>query len=709
MTEDIIRAKIPGPDTGIEIRHTMCDICTPGPQCGIDAYVKDGVVVKVAGTKDFPGSNGKLCAKGAASRQYIYREDRIKAPMRRVGERGSGEFEQISWEQAIDIAAEKLNAVKSKYGPESVFWVCGYPKWFRPFLQRLAFSFGSPNYMTESSACHRAEVMSCKSVFGVLSRADFKNAKLAIAWGSNPQINSYLMGRGVVEFKKRGGTLIVIDPRMTQAAQKLADIYLRPKVGTDGALAHAMARVIIENGWCDEDFIERHVHGFPEYRDYVMRFDLETAEKITGVPAEDIRRVAELFATTEPSTIFPANSITHRVNGYNNHRAILSLLAITGRYDRPGTLYPESETYCHSDGGFKSLQKQFVDMVRPKTDKKAVGHERFPLWADMVDEGQGMALADQILEGKPYPLKAAACFGVNHMMYPGSRRFLSAMDKLDFVMAADIFWTDTCRHADLVLPASTSFERGELKCYSGRFVNYTKPAIEPVHDNKDDVEIMTLLAQSLGLDDPLLTEGYDACARYMFSPSGIDWEELKSSDGPVLSPNAKPYEPGSYLKAGPDTPTGKIELYSEAVARYKERGLNPLPEYLDSDDGADPELFPLTLVSGARLPNAIHSHVHTLPWLRALRPDPAADINPADAKRLGIRHGDDIELSTSAGAICVKANVTELAGEGEVHMFHGYEEANVNELIPPEHLDPYTGFPGYKQLRCRISPNGGRV
>jgi len=702
--EQLLAAKIPCPDTGIEIKHTMCDICTPGPQCGIDAYIKDGVVIKVEGTRGFPSNNGKLCTKGAMNRQYIYRKDRIKTPLLRTGPRGSGQFKPVDWDEAIDYAAEKLNEIKAKYGAESVVWLCGYAKWFRPFLHRVAFSFGSPNYLTESSACHRSEVMSWKSITGVFSRADIPGTKLLVAWGSNPQVNSFPLAKAVIGLKERGGTIIVIDPRNTQAAQKLADIYLRPRVGTDGALAHAMARVIIENGWCDYDFIDKYVHGFEAYKDYVMKFDLNTAEKITGVPGEDIFRVARLFATTDPSVVMPSNSITHRINGYNNHRAIISLNIITGRYDRPGTAFPERDTYCHSDGGFISLEKEFIDAVRPRTSKPAVGTERFPLWKEMVDEGQGMALADQILSGKPYELKAAACFGVNHRMYPDSKRFLEALDKLDFFFATDIFWTDVCNHADLVLPVSTSFERSEIKCYAGRFVNYTSPAIAPVHNNRDDVEIITMLANALDLDDPLLRQGYDACVKYIFSPSGIkDWEGLKKADGPVPAPNAKPYEFGSYLRKGPETPTGKLELYSEVVAKYKDKGLEPLPVYLSSDDDASPEEFPMTLVSGARIPNAIHSRIHDVAWSRTLRPYASLDINPADAGMLGISHGEEVELASKSGAIRVKANVTELANTGEVYMYHGYKEANVNQIIPADHLDPYTGFPGYKQLRCRVS------
>lgn len=706
--EKRIRAKIPGEEDGIIIKHTMCDICTPGPQCGIDAYIKDGKVIKVEGTKGFPSNNGKLCTKGAANRQYIYLESRIHTPMRRVGPRGSDQFEPISWEEAYRETAERLHALKAQYGPESIAFMCGYSKWFRPFFRRLAYSFGSPNYSTESSACNRAEVMSQKCIFGCSTVMDLAGAELFVAWGSNPYINAYPMGRGLDAFKARGGKVIVVDPRNTQAAQKLADLWLRPKLGTDGALAHAMAKVIIDNGWCDGEFIADHVHGFEAYRDYVAQFDLNTAEQITGVSAADIFRAAEMIAHTKPTVIRPSNGITHRVNGFNNHRAVYSLAVITGQFDRPGTLRPETDSFCHSDGGFESLEEAFSKATRPATDKPTLGSQRFPLFHEMVDEGQGMDFIRQMETDAPYALHGAVLFGVNSRMYPDSARFLRAMDQMDFILADDIFWTEACRHADIVLPASTSFERSEVKCYAGRFINYTKPAIDPVWDNRDDVRIITELANALDLDDPLLRSGYDRCVQYMLSPAGIeDWDAFRRHDGPIPVPNAHAYEWGTTLKNGANTPTGKLELYSETVAKYHSIGLQPLPVYIDSCDKADPAEYPFILCSGARLPNAVHTRVHKCSWPRSLRPDAAADISPADAQRLAIAQGDTVEISTPVAAIRVKANITELTQAGEVHMYHGYEEANVNALIDADLLDPYTGFPAYKQFRCAIRKAGG--
>lgn len=693
-----LRAKIPCSDTGIEIKKTMCDICTPGPQCGVDAYVKDGIIIKLEGTEGFPGNNGRLCTKGAGGRQYLYREDRIRTPLKRTGPRGSGMFEPITWDEALDTCAGELLRLREK-DPDSVVWMTGYPKWYRPLLHRLAHSFGTENYLTESSSCHQAEVMSQKAIFGTEIKMPVQQAKTVVCWGMNPVVNSFPLGRGVVNIHESGGTVIVVDPRMTHSAQLLADLYLRPRSGTDAALAHAVAYCIIRNGWHNQDFIKWYVFGFEAYSAYVEQFPPERAEEITGVPAEDIRRTAELVSMDPTAVIMPSNALTHRINGFNTHRAVLSLMVILGRVGFPGGVVPLNESLCHSDGGFVSLEKQFIDETRPARCKPAVGEERFPLWRDMVDEGQGMDLIRQMESGKPCHIQGMACFGVNDRMYPESGRLLAAMDKVRFSFAADIFMTDVCRHADIVFPTCTSYERGEAKCYGGKFVNWTRPAIRPLYESRPDSDIICELAARMKLGDSLLEAGYDACIEYILSPSGItDWEAVKDAPLPVPAPNASAYVPGSYLAHIP-TSSGRIELYSQAVARYIDRGLTPLPEYIP-----DPALpgYPFTLITGARLPNTIHSRLHNVPWLRSLRPEPAADICAEDAETLGIGQGEDIILEGPAGRIRVKANITETANRGEVLMIHGYREANVNALIPIDHLDPHTGFPGYKQVPCRV-------
>lgn len=705
--ERLQKAKIPCQETGITLRHTLCDICSSGVYCGVDAYVKDGEIVKLEGDPGYPVNRGALCPKGASGRQYVYREDRIQQPMRRVGPRGSGQFQPISWEEAFALAAEGLNRCKAQYGPEATVFLSGYPKWYRTFLQRLAYSFGSPNYMTESSSCWWSVIMAARCIFGHGVMADIQNAKLLILWGQDPFTKNIHQAKALFQFKERGGQLIVIDPRRISAGEQLADLYLRPRLGTDGYLAHAMARHILEQGLEDRAFIQNYVSGFEQYRDYVMGFSMEEAERVTGVPAQDIRLAAELFATVDPSTINTGVGLTHRTNGFDNCRALLSLAALCGRFDRPGTLKPSMGpiTFANGPGGFQSKENQFINSVKPKNVRPTVGLDRFPLFGEMMNEGQSMDLARQILSGQPYPIKSAFLVGVNHMMYPDSPRFLQALHSLDFIVASDIFWTESCRCANIVLPACTSYERSEVKCSANQFIYYTKPAIPPRFESRDDVAIFSGLAQALDLDDPLLRAGYDACARYILEESsGLNWEELKASDRPIKAPAARFYKWGTCLAQGPRTPSGTIELYSQALEKYKNRGLEPLPLWKEGETGADPAEYGFVLTTGCRNFNAIHSRLHSCSWPRSLRPEASVDINPTDAQRLGIKQGDQVQLRTPLNAIQVRANLSLIVNVGELAMFHGYPEANVNQLLDADLLDPYTGFPAYKQYRCQLTP-----
>ena len=262
--EELLKAKIPCAETGIEIRHSLCDICSPTSHCGVNCYVKDGVIIKVEGDENHPLNQGLLCTKGASNRQYVYREDRIKTPLKRTGPRGSGQYEPITWDEALDTIAKKLQGYKAQYGAQSVFFFGGYTKWFRPILQRLAYSFGTPNYGTESSSCFTSGLMAWKVAAATPSRPDMKNSRLFLGWAHNPYYTGYLSARSTENLKRKGVKFIIVDTMYTQTAEKIADLFLQPRPGTDGALALAIANELIENGWVDHDFISKYVHGFEE-------------------------------------------------------------------------------------------------------------------------------------------------------------------------------------------------------------------------------------------------------------------------------------------------------------------------------------------------------------------------------------------------------------------------------------------------------------
>lgn len=696
-----IKAKIPGEDTGIEVKKTMCDICTPLCHCGIDAYVKDGRVIKVEGTRGHPMNNGALCTKGASNRAYIYREDRIRTPLRRVGPKGSGEFAPISWNEAYDLIAEKLLGARKEYGANSVVFYSGYDKWYRFMLQRLAFDFGTVNYGAESSTCFTANRMAWMTMTGKFARPDMPNARLYVAWSSATHYSRFNVANNIDDFKRRGGKVILIDPRITPAAQRSADLHLRVKPGTDGLLANCIAGLIIKNGWHDKEYIEKYVHGFDEYARYVCSIDLEETARITTVPTEQILQAAEMIGTIRPMSVENSpGSLIHQTNGFQTSRAVFALSAITGNYDRPGGNQPLDFCFCEQGAGFLTDDEHFAVETMPEGFENRVGARRFPVWGKLITQIQCTDLARQILEGTPYPLKCLVAHGMNYRMFPQSGYMRGALESLDFFVDIDLFMTDSARLADVVLPACSSFEREEFKVYPGGFAAYYKPAIEPLYEARSDARIISELCARLGIEDEYLLGGYRKCIEHVIRDTGLDVNALLESDLPMKAPKLLQRKELGYLDHGCATSTGRIELYSELIASCGE-GYEPLPKYYEPAVRPNGE-NPFILLTGVRVPNAIHTRLHNVPWARALRPEPAADISVEDAQRLGIEPGDDIVLSSEHGEITVKANPTAMVSPGQVYMFHGYSEADVSTLLDHGELDAYSGFPGFKSGRCNV-------
>ena len=699
--EKRVKAKLPGEDTGIIKRNSFCDVCAPGPHCGVTCYVKDGKIIKVEGTDDHPTNHGLLCPKGQANRQYVYRKDRVLTPLRRVGERGEGKFEPISWDEAYDEIVRRLNQAKAEAGPSSVAFYSGYNKWYRPFLQRLCYSFGSVNYGTESSSCFTSTIMSWRLATGESFCApDLGRAGIFLGWCCNSFHSAYLGAKGLVKARERGMKVIIVDPRITPAVEKVCDLHLRIKPGTDCALALGLARELIVNNWVDHEYIEQNVYGYEEYKAYVMDFTPERVERLTDVPAHQLRLAARMIHENMPLAINQSGAaMVHHVNGMQTHRAVMALSALMGTYDRPGGMIPAPLTYAHSMAGFATMDHEFPFEKYPEGQPRPVGAVRFPLWDEVVGEMQGNDLARQIHEGEPYPVRALWAHGLNYRMFNGDRELEAALKKLDFFVDVDLFLTDTAKMADIVLPCCSSFERSEFKVFGGGFGQWTEPVIAPLGESRPDDEILVELANRLELDDELLRSGAEACVRHMLRNTPVDVDFLKANrQMPQKLEGVTVIPVGEH---GFHTPTGKFELWSTVIEKHP--GLDPLPTWKDSIDGADPEQYPFRLVAGARLPHALHSRLHTVPWLRSLRPEAMADLNDGDCRSLGIKKGDRVVLSTHVGAITVAANPTSAVKPGTVHMYHGYSEADVNSIIPPGHNDPYSGFPGYRSVRCAVT------
>ncbi len=684
---------------GEEVRRSICDMCTLG-RCGIEVLVRDGRATRVRPFKGYP--NGPICVKGNSILFQLYHPDRLKYPMRRTNPKGSPDagWRRITWDEALGTIAANFTKIKQKYGAEKVLFYTGDPKDpVRPNLHRLALKFGSPNYGTESSTCHRATVVAT-SLNGAASSGLTSATRAVIIWSHNP---AWAMAREMGELvraKERGVKIIDVDPRIAPTT-RLADIHLQLRPGTDGALALGMSRVMINERLHDEQFVLNWTHGFQEFRDYVQQFTPENVEKITGVRADEVAAAARLYASNKPTGwITSASATVHHWNGCQNHRAISAMTALTGAVPVPG-LEPSTPALSFRD------ITDWRTLLPPLRDRR-VDLKDFPVWSQFLEEVQINRLPEYVKEGS---LRAGLFVGCNYRMWPQDQLYARAIGDMEFTAGADFWLTSTMELMDIVLPAATSLERLGPITIAGRTVFLPQPAVQPIGEARGDMEWMWDLAKHLGMGAEFWNGDVMATLDWQLEPLGLKAADLiKAPKGIVIPPPQKKPDgsgdPSAQKPAGKPgfkTPSGKFEFRSSILEKA---GLDGLPTYREPPEGpvAAPrtaEKFPLIFNTGSREPMYTHSRHRNNPRLRELQPDPKLDINPKDARARGIKQGDDVLVETPAGEITVKANITNMAQPGVVHVFHGWPQADVNTILPRT-FDPISGFPAFKSQLCQV-------
>lgn len=675
----------------MEIRRSACGICSK--RCIVDLSISEGEIAAVRPVRQEGFERcSEMCIKGALGGAYRNRTDRLATPLRRVGEKGEGLFEPISWEEALEEISKKLLKIRDEKGANAVAFFSGYTKWYRPMLRRLATVFGSVNYGTESSSCHRAAIMANMCDTGMQAFPDYENAGILLVTARSK------LSPAAKAAAKRGMKIVWVDPYQSPDAENFADLHLRLRPGTDIALAYGIARHLILSGKIDEDYIEKYVHGFEQYKTRAMEFDPEKVEKICGVKAEKLEKAAELIAENLPLSLQEGfTGLIHHRSGVSNIRAWSALCAICGSYGRKGGNLPRG--ILRSDGHIKTPFRSF-ELAHPVelSTQKRIGAEKFPLWNALLDECQAMEFPEAVDNGE---LKAIFALGMNARMFPDSERMFETLRKTEFFVDCDIWLSDSAKYADIVLPVSVSYERDQLTqvCMDSRLI-WLEAAVESFGESKSDEEIIIAIAKALGIEDEVFAGGAEACRNFLLEGTGITLEQLRLAKNPVAIPHFAHPKP---LKEGFATPSGKYELWSETIAAH--RGLDPLPAYTDPLEGSDTKTFPLILQAGVRTERyaqCMHSRTHTVDAIRALRPEAAVDMHPEDAAALGLEKGDRVRLETEFGAISVGVDIDPRLLRGCVNMYHGYSEADVNSLIPGSYLDRYSGFPGYKAIACRI-------
>lgn len=652
-------------------------------------------MIKVTGCKDPTYGNGYLCARGHANRPYIYHQDRIKTPLRRSGERGEGRFEPISWEEAMEEIGKRLGECKRRYGEDSVIFTGTYGPWTGAALHRLARSFGSVNYGSNFCVEKSGAAIAGGVAAGCTCHADIEHSGVVLMWGCN----LYNKGNTVVNpvlTQKRGAKVIAIDPRTTVSTYRLADMHLRPRPGTDAALAHGLARIFIEKGWTDKTYIEQHVQGFFDYRAYVNEFTPQRVEELTGISARELETAAHVIMQNGPMSVMVADSAFSQMrNGVQIRRAIEGLCAITGNYDVRGGMIPD---VCPS-----AQERVLRDFVMESVgdvhhQHMPVGVHKYPLFGRFSNQCQLTDLSRQIRQGTPYPVRAMCSFGLNIHEFPDDGSWAEALHALDFFVDVDLFMTRTAKYADIVLPACSSFEREMLHVTADHKIYYTPAVIAPLGEARADLDIICEIAKRIAPQDRLLCSGSEYLYDYWLSQMDLSLDMMRHAPQPMALAE-EVYHPGEYTEMGYRTSSGRYELKSQLMGSVRQ---DMLAVYREPRSEQENQTYSFVLSVGNRQTFGFHSRTHHIAWIRAMQPAPAVELHPDDAKLLHITEGDMVEISTNMGAVQMRAHLTRSLQRGMATVLPDYEEADICSILPEECVDPCSGVPALRSMSCNI-------
>jgi thiosulfate reductase/polysulfide reductase chain A len=676
---------------------SLCHGCgSYKPFCGVLCHVKDGKFVRVEGNPD-AFNNGltasrALCAKGLTGPQYVYAADRLKYPLKRTGAKGEGKFQRITWDEALDTIADKLQETKAEYGPEA-YGVLSPEYW--PVLSLLGRRFlnvyGSPNYM-HSAICATPRMAAAKVTVGFfnMEHTGWQQTKLFVNWGANFENSGVSKGtpRAILDALADGMKYMDIRPMLDPLGAK-ADMWLPIRPGTDGALALAILNVLITESLYDEGFVAEWCHGFDKLATHVRQFPPEWAAPITGLQPEQIREAARLIGTTHPTFIKMGNGIGDQTSdGTSTTSAISLIAAITGNLDVPGGHFAPP-----ADGAPGPTIPRLEELAPPGMVDRLVAPES-PLWYQHKgwwENGPTSAYYKglmSILTGEPYPLRVLNASCSNPLSATRNpKKVAEALKKVDFMFVMDVSHAPHVDFADIVLPACTSYEQGDFFCVrrtkQGVWLGGYNQVIEPLGEARSDWRFYLDLAVRMGYGEHFWQGSMDGLMNEMLARYGVTAEQLRQHPGGLMVDNpaspdhaAAPSRPGpsalpqqqpeyrKYSTIFKDLPHGKVQCYNELIGGQEScDNSGPLPyfpTYQGPPEGLaeTPQLakeFPLILsdVHAHRL--AQHSYFHNVAYLRELQPYPWLKINPATAETHGIADGDWVKVESPHGWCILKA------------------------------------------------------
>jgi len=666
-----------------------------GGTCVFKVHVKEGVITRIE-TDDTEEPQMRACWRGRAYRQRVYSPDRPKSPLKRVGPRGEGKFERITWDEALDTVAKELIRVRDTYGPASILclWSAGDITQINNHRQiHKVFSRLGGYTKAWGAFSFQGGIFASQATYNTWrtsnSRDDLLNSRLIILWGWNPA--NTVCGTNtswyLAQAREAGTKTVAIDPRYTDTAAVLADQWIPIIPGTDAAMLIAMAYTIIKENRQDQAFLDKYTVGFDRFKDYVLgNEDGEAktpawAERITGVPAATIENLAREYATTKPAALMVGVSPGRTAYGEQYHRAASTLAAMTGNIGIHGG---DAAGRAWESGSWYPYKMRYGVVIRPEDGPNPV--------SDVATDGRVqlyipsgihyMELPDYILKGKaggyPADLKLAYAVNCDYLnQISNINRIIPALNKLEFIVAQEQFMTPMAKFADIVLPTTTFLERNDIDSGVGTpFYGFVNKAIEPVGESKPHLEIARELAAHLGItdfgdetDDELLRKevaGTEIPDYEVFKKTGIYKIKL---DEPYVAFQKQIEDPANNPF---DTPSGKIELYSQEWADKNDPKVPPVAKYIETWESRNDPLakkYPLQLIT-THFKRRTLSQFETLPWLRELQPQ-AMLINTADARVRGITNGGKVRVFNDRGVLIIQAEVTERIMPGVVDIPHG--------------------------------------
>lgn len=726
--------------------RTVCTTCHA--RCGVLVTAEDNEIVKIEGDPTNPKSRGVCCGAGMSEREiHNNTSERILYPMKRVGERGSGKWERISWDAALDKIAQTCLRIKAEYGPEAIITGQGTGRTTNHWHVRLNSSLGLETWsLVPTHVCLMPHILPNALSLGIFSGADgdMCNSGTMVLWGQNPAMERPWT-KGMYANQEKGAKLIVIDTRF-QDMSKRADIALQPRPGTDGALALAFIHEIIEHDWYDKEWVEKWTYGFDELAARVEDWTPERAAEICWLDADDIREAAKIMGTHGPvGMMIGLGAGCMHTNAIQNGRALACLQGLLGYIAvKGGVNVPVSFSVMLDDK--ITLWDSSLNPGRPELF--SFGGDEHPLYKVFGRSNDPHATFEAMITGEPRPVKAFIAIANDPLLcYENTNLTYKALTSpnLEFIAVKDFYFSPTASIADIVLPSSDWSERDTYdEELEGNRIVSTERAVDAPGECWDDWKFFLELGKRINPEDwPWaderdmvlwrLKEFYDLDLTWDEYVKGAYWVVDANGTHPLDPQSAPPapiekkYEKGLLRPDGQPgfpTATGRVEFRCDTMAAF---GYDPIPDYTEPAESpySTPELaeeYPLILTTGHRVYSFFHSAWTNVPSQRKLYPDPFVLVHPDDARTYGVTDGEWITISSPRGRIISKARVTYEIKKGVIAAprpgwrdpcpelglpGYGWDKANPNILVPSTPAEPGYGATPMRSSLCKIEAGRG--